>query len=67
MATLVARGAAADELFAAVTGEVGRLIGAHLAGMGRYDSDDTVTVLAAWAAEGEDAPAGPGAMAARRR
>jgi hypothetical protein len=26
VATLVARGAAADELFAAVTGEVGRLI-----------------------------------------
>jgi GAF domain-containing protein len=60
VATLVARGAAADELFAAVTGEVGRLIGAHLAGMGRYDSDDTVTVLAAWAAEGEEHPLVPG-------
>ena len=56
VATLVARGAAADELFAAVTGEVGRLLGAHLAGMGRYGSDDTVTVLAAWGAEGEEYP-----------
>jgi signal transduction histidine kinase len=56
VATLVARGAASDELFAAVTGEVGRLLGAHLAGMGRYGSDDTVTVLAAWGAEGEEHP-----------
>jgi signal transduction histidine kinase len=60
VATLVARGAAPDELFAAVTGEVGRLLGAHLAGMGRYGSDDTVTVLAAWAAEGEEHPLVPG-------
>jgi signal transduction histidine kinase len=28
--------------------------------MGRYDSDDTVTVLAAWAAEGEEHPLVPG-------
>jgi signal transduction histidine kinase len=60
VATLVARGAAADELFAAVTGEVGFLLGAHLAGMGRYNSDDTVTVLAAWGAEGEEHPLVPG-------
>jgi signal transduction histidine kinase len=60
VATLVARGAAAGELFAAVAGEVGPLLGAHLAGMGRYDSDDTVTVLAAWAAEGEQHPLVPG-------
>ncbi len=60
VATLVARGAAADELFAAVTVEVGCLLGAHLAGMGRYSSDDTVTVLAAWAAEGEEHPLVPG-------
>jgi signal transduction histidine kinase len=60
VATLVARGAAPDELFAAVTGEVGRLLGAHLAGMGRYDSDDTVTVLATWGAEDEEHPLVPG-------
>jgi signal transduction histidine kinase len=53
VATLVAYGAPSDEVFAAVTGEAGRLLGAHLAGMARYESDATVTVLTAWAAEGE--------------
>jgi PAS domain S-box-containing protein len=53
VAMLVARGAAPEEVFAAVTGEVGRLLGTHLAGMARYNSDDTVTVLATWAAEGD--------------
>jgi GAF domain-containing protein len=53
VATLVARGVPPEEVFAAVTEEVGRLLGTDLAGMARYDSDDTVTVLATWAAEGE--------------
>ncbi|MEN3270029.1 MAG: hypothetical protein V7646_6923, partial [Pseudonocardia sp.] len=53
VATLVARGTPPQEVFAAVTEEVGRLLGAHLAGMARYESDDTLTVLATWAAEGE--------------
>jgi signal transduction histidine kinase len=60
VATLVARGAVPEELFAAVTGEAGRLLGAHLAGMARYESDHTVTVLATWAAEGEQHPLVPG-------
>jgi signal transduction histidine kinase len=60
VAMLVARGAVPDELFAAVTGEAGRLLGAHLAGMARYESDDTVTVLATWAAESEEHPLVPG-------
>jgi GAF domain-containing protein len=53
VATLVAGGAPPQELFATVVEEVGRLLGTHLAGMARYDSDDTVNVLASWAAEGE--------------
>jgi signal transduction histidine kinase len=53
VATLVARGIPAAEVFAAVTEEVGWLLGAHLAGMARYESDDTLTVLATWAPEGE--------------
>jgi signal transduction histidine kinase len=60
VATLVARGAPPGEVFAAVTEEVGRLLGAHFAGMGRFDGGDTVTVLAAWAAEGEQHPLVPG-------
>jgi signal transduction histidine kinase len=60
VATLVARATPPQEVFAAVTGEVGRLLGGHLAGMGRYGSDDTVTVVAAWAAEGEEHPLVPG-------
>jgi len=53
VATLVARGTPPEEVFAAVTDEAGRLLGTHLAGMARYESDDTLTVLATWAAEGE--------------
>jgi signal transduction histidine kinase len=53
VATLVARGAPPEEVFAAVTEEVGRVLGAHVAGMARYRSDDTLTVLATWADEGE--------------
>ena len=56
VATLVARGAPPEEVFAAVAEEVGRLLGGDLAGMARYESDDTVTVLATWAAEGEHPP-----------
>jgi signal transduction histidine kinase len=56
VATLVARGVPPEEVFAAVTAEAGQLLGAHLAGMGRYESDPAVTVVAAWAAEGEDHP-----------
>ena len=60
VATLVARGVPPEEVFAVVTAEAGQLLGAHLAGMGRYESDRTITVLAAWAAEGEQHPLVPG-------
>jgi signal transduction histidine kinase len=53
VATLVARGALAEELFNAVTEEVGRLLGTHLAGMARYEGDGTLTVLTTWADEGQ--------------
>jgi PAS domain S-box-containing protein len=53
VATLVAEGVPSSELFGAVTGEVGRLLGADLAGMIRYETDDTVTPVATWAAVGE--------------
>ncbi|MDT4981980.1 MAG: hypothetical protein QOG07_3859, partial [Pseudonocardiales bacterium] len=53
VATLVARGTPPEKVFAAVVEEAGRLVGSHLAGMARYDSDDVVTLLATWAADGE--------------
>jgi len=60
VATLVARGVPSGEVFAAVTAEAGQLLGAHLAGMGRYESDQAVTVLATWPAEDGDHPLVPG-------
>jgi GAF domain-containing protein len=59
IATLVARGVPPEEVFAVVTEEVGGLLGGGLAGMARYDSDDTVTVVATWAAESEHGGAHP--------
>jgi PAS domain S-box-containing protein len=59
VATLVASGVPPKDVFAAVTAEVGRLLGTDLAGMARYDSEETVTVLATWAAEGEHGGAHP--------
>jgi signal transduction histidine kinase len=56
VATLVARGVPQDELFAAVTEEVGRLLRGDLAGMLRYEPDATVTPVAAWSAAGEHPP-----------
>ncbi len=48
VATLVARGTPPEELFAAVTEEVGQLLPVDFAILGRYDADDTVTAIAAW-------------------
>jgi signal transduction histidine kinase len=59
VATLVARGGPPGDVFAAVAAEVGLLLGTPLAAMARYDSEDTVTVLATWAAEGEHGGAHP--------
>ena len=48
VATLVARAAAPEEVFAAVTGEAGRLLHADHATMGRYGPDGAITVVATW-------------------
>jgi GAF domain-containing protein len=52
VATLVARGVSSQELFRTVTEEVGTLVGADLAALARSDPDDTLTVVATWAAAG---------------
>jgi signal transduction histidine kinase len=48
VATLVACGASPDEVFAAVTGEAGRLLHADHATMARYGPEGTITVVATW-------------------
>jgi signal transduction histidine kinase len=56
VATLVARGAPPEEVFAAVAAEAGRLLGAGLTTVGRYEPDDTVTILGAWSTAGAALP-----------
>ena len=51
VATLVARAVPSAEVFEAVTGEVGLLSGADLARLERYETDGTVTGIAAWSQE----------------
>jgi signal transduction histidine kinase len=58
VATLVACGSPSEELFAAVPGEVGRLLQAGQTAMIRYESDGTATLVAAWSRTGDSAPLG---------
>jgi GAF domain-containing protein len=58
VATLVARAAAPEEVFAAVTEEAGRLLGAHHATMARYSPDGTRTLVATWSSTGTAFPVG---------
>jgi len=55
VATLVARGAAPEEVFAAVAAEAGRLMDADLTTVGRYEPDGLVT-LGTWSNSGATAP-----------
>jgi GAF domain-containing protein len=58
VATLLARAAPPEEVFAAVTAEAGRLLGAQYARMSRYDRDSTVRVVATWSSTGAAHPVG---------
>jgi signal transduction histidine kinase len=53
VAMLVARGASPEEVFAAVTEEAGRLLGADYAMMARYDPDGEIRVVATWSSTGD--------------
>ena len=55
VATLVAQGVPADELFAVVTEEVGRLLETDAAATIRYEPEGVVTALGSWSAEGVEA------------
>src|ERR1700752_1613595 len=56
VATLVARAASPEEVFAAVTEEAGRLLEADFTLPGRYGAPDPVTVLGNWARADTDFP-----------
>jgi len=58
VATLVARHASPDEIFATVAAEVGELLDAHLAHIVRYEPDGTITVVGRWTWKGEGLPLG---------
>src|SRR4249920_18845 len=58
VATLVASGTPPDEVFAAVTGEIGRLLGVEYAFMGRYEPDGMFVVVAMWGSAADRAPVG---------
>jgi GAF domain-containing protein len=58
VATLVARAALPEEVFAAVVTEVGHLLGVDMASLGRYEPDGTLTFVATLGAAGEPFPAG---------
>jgi signal transduction histidine kinase len=62
VATLVARSAPPEEVFAAVTEEAGRLLGADYTSMARFDPDGARTVVAAWSSTGAAFPVGTRAM-----
>ena len=51
VATLVARGAAPQEVFAAVTAEAGRAVSADFTSLWRYDPDGAVTAVGNWGAD----------------
>jgi signal transduction histidine kinase len=57
VATLVAQGASPEEVFAEVSGEAGRLVGAEFITMGRYEPDGMRTVVATWSSTGTAVPA----------
>jgi len=59
VAMLVARGAPPGEVFAAVTGEAGRLLQVDHAAMGRYSPSGTMGAVAAWDSTSAAFPASP--------
>jgi signal transduction histidine kinase len=56
VATLVAGGVPPEEVFAAVTAEVGRVLSVDFTALSRYDRDGDATVLGAWTRTGAAFP-----------
>jgi signal transduction histidine kinase len=60
IATLVAKEASADDIFAAVVQEAGRVLGVENATMLRYEDERTATVVATWGKDVEHVRLPPG-------
>jgi signal transduction histidine kinase len=58
VATLVAQGAAPEQVFAAVTEEFARLVPVDLAALARYDPDGTLNYVASWGKAVDFVPVG---------
>jgi GAF domain-containing protein len=58
VATLVAEGVPPHEMFAAVTRELGKLLGVDSTHLARYEPDGTVTGVGGWSPHGNTAPVG---------
>jgi signal transduction histidine kinase len=58
VATLVARDAPSEEVFAAVAKEVGKLVDTDITIVGRYDDDGYATVIGNWSASPGGVPVG---------
>src|SRR5215207_2229965 len=68
VATIVAGEAPEERVFAVVTEEVGRLLGAHTANMVRFEADGTALVLGGWSTGSlRSVPVGTRASLGRRR
>jgi signal transduction histidine kinase len=52
VATLVAEGAAPDDVFACVSAEVAQLVGAEAAGLTRFEDDGMVSIVGGWSSTG---------------
>ena len=58
VATLMARGTPPEEVFAAVTEEIGQLLALGFAYLGRFEPDNALTTVAAWGRAADVIPAG---------
>jgi len=58
VATLVARGAAPEKVFTAVSAEIGQLLATDITVLVRYDPDDAITIVGTWSSTGGE-PATP--------
>ena len=56
VATLVARGAPPEEVFVAVSAEIGQVLSADLTSMSRYDGDGAATAVGLWGRTGAPWP-----------